>query len=139
MKFLQEKTNIPVPFVLHHGLSHQNPNTGAYIIMSYIPNSGSLSKALNDPLVKEGDPHILNQFIPLEKLSNLYTQMARHLLELSQHHFPRIGSLLLHPETKSYTIATRPLSVNMNQSVRLSNIPASVLPPRDKIYATADE
>lgn len=29
MKFLQEKTNIPVPFVLHHGLSHQNPNTGA--------------------------------------------------------------------------------------------------------------
>ncbi|KAL3422329.1 phosphotransferase [Phlyctema vagabunda] len=139
MTFLREKTNISVPAVLHYGISHQNPNTGPYIIMSYIPNNGSLSKALNDPLVKEGDPHILNRFISSEKLLNLYTQMARHLTELSQHHFPRIGSLLLDPETRSYTVATRPLSVNMNQAVRLSNIPASILPPREKTYTTVDE
>lgn len=94
----------------------QNPNTDAYIIMPYIPNSGSLSKALIDPFIKEVDPHILNLFIhSLRKaLKSLHSNGPASFWALSAP-FLRIRSLLLHPATKSYTVATRPLSVNMNQ------------------------
>lgn len=60
------------------------------------------------------------------------------MLELSQHTFPRIGSLVeVNPGT--FSIAARPVTKNMNDMLPLANIPGVILPPQLKTYQNADE
>lgn len=50
MRFLQEHTGIPVPYVLHHGPAIENPSGwGAFIVMEYINHENDLTDALNTP------------------------------------------------------------------------------------------
>jgi hypothetical protein len=138
MKYIKDKTDVPVPCVYHYGLSKQNPDIGPFIIMPYIKNFGSLSEALNDPKNDPDEPDILDPNIREEKLEYLYGQMASYLLQLSQQRFPCIGSIVP-TDQDSFSVVGRPISVNMNNMIRLANIPPAVLPPKDTTYKTADE
>ncbi|KAK3381385.1 hypothetical protein B0H63DRAFT_475545 [Podospora didyma] len=64
--------------------------------------------------------------------------MARCMLQLAQPTFPRIGPLV---ETNpgSYDVLGRPITLNMNNMVQLSNIPQSIFPPQRSTYKTADK
>ena len=138
MKYIKDKTDIPVPGIYHYGLSDHSPDISQFIIMQYIENNGSLSATLKDPKTKPGEIHTLDPDIPEGKLEELYSQMAGYHLQLSQQHFPLIGSLVVTGQN-SYSVAARPISVNMNNMVQLANIPPAILPPNDKTYKTANE
>lgn len=138
MRYIKDKTDIPVPCVYHYGLSDHSPDISQFIIMLYIENNGSLSVMLNDHKTRPGEIHTSDPNTPEDKLENLYSQMAGYLLQLSQQHFPLIGPLVVAGQN-SYSVASRPISVNMNNMVQLANIPPAILPPSDKTYKTADE
>lgn len=137
-QFLHDHTSIPVATVFHYGLSHQNPVIGPYIIMERIEHFWSMSARLNKRYKDPGAPHILDTDTSTETLKALDVQMARYLLQILSHRFPRIGSLTW-TGSNTYVVQTRPLSMNMQQTLQLSNIPVSSLPAKEKTYCTADE
>ncbi|KAH9217906.1 hypothetical protein DL95DRAFT_423724 [Leptodontidium sp. 2 PMI_412] len=138
MKCVKDKTSVPIPCVYEYGLSNENPDIGPFIIMPYIKNVRSLSEALNDPKNSPDEPDTLDPDIREEKLEYLYGQMAGYLLQLSQQRFSRIGSIVP-TKQDSYSVVGRPISVNMNNMIRLANIPPAVLPPEGKTFKSADE
>jgi len=97
-----------------------------------------LSATLKDPRTEPGEIHRLDPNILEDKLESFYSQMAGYLLQLSQLHFPLIGSLILTGHD-SYSVAGRPISVNMNDMIQLAHVPPSILLPKDKTYKTTDE
>lgn len=109
MRFVKEKTNIPVPSVIAWGLSHDNPlGLGAFIIMDFMEG-----EPLNVILRQDTGPdesHSLRD----EELQTIYRQTANILLKLSMHDFPRIGSL---SENTNFDggISSRPLTLKMNE------------------------
>lgn len=137
-QFLHENTSIPVPRVLHYGLSQQNPAIGPYIIMERVEHFWTMSARLNKRYKEPGARHVLDTSTSREKLKALDVQMARHLLQVLSHRFPRIGALA-QAGPRTYVVQNRPLSIDMQQIVELSNIPESSLPAKDKTYCTADE
>ncbi|RDL36432.1 uncharacterized protein BP5553_05784 [Venustampulla echinocandica] len=108
--------------------------------MSYIKNFWSLSEALNDPKNDPDEPDILDPNVREERLEYIYGQMAGYLLQLSQPQ-PRLSCIgsIVPTDHGSFSVAGRPISVNMNAMIRLANIPPAVLPPKDKTYKTADD
>ncbi|KAI9163525.1 hypothetical protein HJFPF1_05142 [Paramyrothecium foliicola] len=138
--FLCQNTGLPVPQPLHYGLSTPEPDHGPYIILQYVENEGTLSDRLKAPNDDPDEAHLLDPDFPEPKLEELCTKVACCLLQLSQPSFPCIGSLGHREGIKdSFFVAGRPLSQNMNNMIRLSNIPRAILPPEDKTYKTADE
>ncbi|KAH7346435.1 phosphotransferase [Rhexocercosporidium sp. MPI-PUGE-AT-0058] len=115
--YIEKQTRIPIAPVLYHGTI---PELGYYLIIKYQQNLHFGSDYSED------------------FLKDLYRKVASCLLELSQHTFPRIGSLLESGEG-SYSVAARPITRNMNDMLQLAGIPRSILPPREKTYETADE
>lgn len=50
MRLIQEKTAIPVPFILHWGSREESPlQLGPFIIMEYVPHETTIGQALNMP------------------------------------------------------------------------------------------
>lgn len=138
MKHVKDKTSVPVPCVHDYSLLIQNSDVGPFIIMPYIENVRSMSEALNDLKSSPDEPEILDPDIREEKLEYLYGQMEGYLLQLSRQRFSRIGSIVpANPDSNSVTV--RPISVNMNNMIRLANIPPAVLPSEEKTYKTANE
>jgi len=128
MRFIEQKTSIPVPHVVAYGMADENPTgLGPFIIMDYIPHTSDLSDVLNTPSFKPEDRPLLNPDISPEKLEYVYSQMADILLELSAHSFSAIGSLSQTGPT-SWSVTSRPLTYNMNELVECSNFPPSLLP-----------
>lgn len=97
MRYIAERTTIPVPTIYHWGTAADNPTgLGPFIIMEYIEHEMTMSDALTDPALEPGDPHVLDPSVSEQKLEVLYRQMANVLLQLSTLTFPRIGSLVEH-------------------------------------------
>ncbi|KUJ14897.1 uncharacterized protein LY89DRAFT_708507 [Mollisia scopiformis] len=119
MMNLKKHTKIPVARTFFHG---EDPKLGSFIIMEYIEHSRCMSTAYNATNEDVSKPFTLNPDIPEEVLQNHYQHVAACLLELSQHTFPRIGSLVeVNPGT--FSIAARPVTKNMNDMLQLANIP----------------
>lgn len=137
-RFIRMHTFIPTPAVLYYGLSTENPDFGTYIIMEHIRNVRSFSHTCMRPVTKPDETHMLDTLIPKSKLRHMDVQMANYLLQLIQHRFPRIGSLV-QTGRQSWDVRQRPLALNMNDMIQLANIPHSALPPKEKMYQTADE
>lgn len=116
MRFLAERTSIPVPEVLGHGKCAVGP----YIVMSYIEGS-LLSGFLRD---SSQETVTLNPNIPESALKKAYYVMADILLELSKPGFPFIGALK--KVENGWIVPKRPLSFNMNRLASFSNIPHTV-------------
>jgi aminoglycoside phosphotransferase (APT) family kinase protein len=50
MRFVADKTGIPVPFVLHAGMADEGPaGMGPFVLMEYIPHARNMSAVLNTP------------------------------------------------------------------------------------------
>ncbi|KAI9841099.1 MAG: hypothetical protein M1837_001003 [Sclerophora amabilis] len=127
MRFLAEKTSIPVPFILHYGMTDESPHhLGPFIIMDYVEHAYTMTAALNRPDLGWEDRPILDPHVSQDRLEFVYGQMAEILLQLSQLSFPRICSLAPvddDGDDDSGVIASRPLTFNMNDLVQLGNFP----------------
>ncbi|KAL2819759.1 kinase-like domain-containing protein [Aspergillus granulosus] len=113
MRFVKEKTNIPVPSIIAWGSGDENPlGLGAFIIMEFIEGEPL------DMILRQGpgreEAHTLRLDIGDEALETIYRQIANILLELSAHNFPRIGSLSRNTDFSS-GINSRPLTLKMNE------------------------
>ncbi|PLN85786.1 phosphotransferase family protein [Aspergillus taichungensis] len=128
IKYIQEYTSISVPFILHWGTKKESPlNLGPFILMGYIDHDTDLGTALNTPTLSIEECPILDPSIDIDKLEMLYKQLADILLQLSQLSLPRIGSLAQMNDF-TWDVRHRPLSIGMNELVRLGTLPRSTLP-----------
>ncbi|BCR82773.1 phosphotransferase family protein [Aspergillus chevalieri] len=128
IRYIQEYTSIPVPFILHWGTKNESPlNLGPFILMEYIDHDTDLGTALNTPTLNIEDRPILDPSIDIDKLEMLYGQLADILLQLSQLSLPWIGSLA-QIDDFTWDVRRRPLSIGMNELVRLGTLPRSTLP-----------
>lgn len=128
IRYIQEHTSIPVPFILHWGTREESPlGLGPFIIMEYIEHKMNLSKALNMPELGVQDRPRLDPNIDDKNLETLYEQFADILLQLHRISFPRIGSLE-QLDDFTYEVTRRPLSLHMNELVRVGTLPRSKLP-----------
>ncbi|TCD68756.1 hypothetical protein EIP91_009902 [Steccherinum ochraceum] len=91
MRYLRERTNIPVPVVYHYDSNPFNRLGGEFIIMS---------KAIGVPLSRVY--HTLDH----SQLLSLMENMAMFLIPLFSHRFPKIGSLYFDAEPEPDSEAT---------------------------------
>lgn len=128
IRYLQDHTSIPVPFILHWGTREESPLAiGPFIIMEYVDHAMDLGAALSMPGLSIEDRPLLDPHIDTDKLEMLYGQFADILLQLSRLSFPQIGSLVQRDEF-TWESAHRPLTIGMNELVRLGTLPRSKLP-----------
>ncbi len=128
IKYIQDHTTIPVPFILHWGTKEESPlGLGPFIIMEYINHEMDMGTALNTPGRGTQDRPLIDPNINPAKLEMLYRQMADILLQLSKLEFPAIGSLEQTDEFL-WEVTDRPLSIHMNELVRLGTLPRTKLP-----------
>ncbi|KAJ5573656.1 uncharacterized protein N7459_008083 [Penicillium hispanicum] len=128
MRYIQDQTSIPVPFVLHWGTKKKSPlELSPFIIMEYIDHDTSMYDALNRPDCPRAECGTLDPDINEAKLEALYGELASILLQLSRLSLPRIGSL---DQVDDFTweLTRRPLSMPMNELIRLGSLPQSELP-----------
>ncbi|KAI2795233.1 hypothetical protein POX_a01838 [Penicillium oxalicum] len=137
MRFLIDKTSIPIPFIYQSGTKKESPlELSPFIIMDYIEHETKMYEALNTPGCPIDERGILNPAIDQERLETLYRQLAGILLQLSVPSLPRIGSLR-QIDDFTWEVARRPLSMNMNELVRLGTLPQSKLPGLHTTFTTS--
>lgn len=128
MRYVQDNTAIPVPFVLHWGTKEESPvNIGAFIVMDHVSHEKSMCEAMNTPGFTADKSPILDPDIDEGKLGELYGQAANVLLQLSKLEFPRIGALEETGEWE-WDVTQRPLSLPINELVRTGTLPRGKLP-----------
>ncbi|KAF9256402.1 hypothetical protein L218DRAFT_966408 [Marasmius fiardii PR-910] len=88
LRYLREKTNVPVPTVLHYDSNPFNRLGGEYILMS---------KAEGVPLSK------FYHSLPYKDLVKLLQNVAKILIPLFSHRFSSTGSLYLGPDPRAST------------------------------------
>ncbi|KAJ5106281.1 hypothetical protein N7456_002956 [Penicillium angulare] len=136
MRFILDQTSIPVPFILLSGTRDESPlKLGPFIMMTHIEHTTSMYDALNWPGCPNEDRGSLDPNIDEDRLGLLYKELAKALLQLFKPEFPKIGSLD-QVDDFSWEVNSRPLSMNMNELVRLGTLPRSKLPSKDTIFKT---
>ena len=152
MRYLYEKTNIPVPKVIASGSTYDNcfVGVGPFIIMEYIEGKPLSEVLMGKPLdelfrprtvseqLKEmeeraeaarhddGEAPLLSPDISDEVLTTIYRQMANVYLELAEHKFDKIGSLSITKTRKgeTYVIEDPPHTLDNNEQQRNGAVPA---------------
>ncbi|TPX25572.1 hypothetical protein DIZ76_011027 [Coccidioides immitis] len=127
LQFLKQRTRLPVPVVLGGG----RWGLGPYIVTTFLEGT-LLSKRLRDP-TKESLS--LDSNLSGSHLQKVYHGMARILLELAKPTFPAIGGLEL--DSGTWKVSKRPLTLNMNELVRVGNLPPSIF--AKNTFQTASE
>ena len=138
MRYIADSDQIsfPVPFILHSGTKEESPlKLNPFIIMSHIEHTTTMYDALNMPGCPYEERGVLDPNIDENQLGMLYSELAKCLLQLSKLEFPKIGSLS-QVDDFSWEVTRRPLSMNMNELVRLGTLPRSKLPPLDATFET---
>ncbi|BCR95757.1 uncharacterized protein AKAW2_20697S [Aspergillus luchuensis] len=136
MRYLADKTSIPIPFIHHSGTKKESPlELSPFIIMDYIEHETNMCYALNSPGRPKEERGVLDPAISDDRLRMLYGEMADILLQLSIPSLPRIGSL---SQINDFTwdVTRRPLSMNMNELVRVGSLPQTKLPDIHTTYTT---
>lgn len=121
MRFLKEKTLIPVPEVIAFGMAADNhvSEMGPFIIEEWI--DGVPLSTVMEELPRPSWGPVLRKDISDETLHTIYCQIAKILLELSMHNFDKIGapSLVgLEGGTTSWPITSAPMTLKMNEIER---------------------
>lgn len=132
---LRKRTQLPVPEVLQYGV---DSNLGPFIVLKHLESNRNISSALERPRDDPNETPVLLQDIPENRLQDIYGKIARCVLQLSEPTFPRIGALA-ETSPRSYQVQGRPITMNINNIVHLSNIPASIFPEENTTYGTADK
>ncbi|KAH9002921.1 hypothetical protein EDB86DRAFT_3073417 [Lactarius hatsudake] len=94
MKFVHERTSIPVPNILAYELDQSHP-LGAHILLEKVSGGVRLDTVFDD--------------LPADAQDSLVTQLAHFMLEASRLSFPAIGSILLPPSPATDPAAVPPL------------------------------
>lgn len=116
MKFIREKTGIPIPKVIASGRAEGRfAGLGPFIIIMEFVDSERLDDALyeNDEIRPR-----LGQRTP----SFIYKQMAQIYLGLFEHDFDQIGGLPMPSGSRSWHIGSAPLTLKMNEGQRLTGL-----------------
>ncbi|KAI9710765.1 MAG: hypothetical protein M1820_002598 [Bogoriella megaspora] len=112
IKFLHEKTTIPIPRLIGWGLTIDSPRgLGPYIISEFAEGV-SLCDVLSDP--DDQKKVYLNPKIDMETLDTVFEQIAGFMLQLYQFDFPSIGSISK-DSSNSWLVTGRPLTYTMNE------------------------
>jgi hypothetical protein len=139
MRYLYDKTSVSVPFFYHWGSKESCPlELGPYIIMEYIEHDSSMYDVLNIPERSKNQRGMLNPEIDDDTLQALYKEIAGVLLKLSQPSFPRIGTFG-QVDDFTWEVASRPLSSNANELLRLGSLPQSYLPSHETTFKSTSE
>ncbi|KAJ5235927.1 hypothetical protein N7489_006018 [Penicillium chrysogenum] len=108
MRLLTDQTSIPVPFILDSGTKKESPlELSPFIMMEYIEHKTNMYDALNTPGCPKKDRGILDPNIDVNTLELLYDQLV---------------------DDFTWEVSRRPLSMNMNELVRLGSLPRSKIP-----------
>jgi hypothetical protein len=109
MKFVLERTSIPVPKILAYELDQSHP-LGAHMFLEKVRqpanNTSFSSIPKRRPQVSGVRLDTIFDDLPAEAQDSLVTQLAHFMLEASRHSFPAIGSIVL---PQSPTPAPSPL------------------------------
>jgi serine/threonine protein kinase len=129
LRFLSEKTTIPIPRVVSWGMIEDSPqHPGPFIIMEYVDGI-SLATILKQPTETEQDEVILATDVDDAKLDYVYEQIADYMLQLSRLDFPTIGAMSKSPSSNEWVAGERPLTYNVNElKTVVSNYPISGYP-----------
>jgi hypothetical protein len=144
LRYIAEKTSIPVPHVYHWGLAQENPTgLGAFIIMDYIKHHQTLGDILTKELLDQLEEmrkqrnYRPTDYPPSKKMLHVYREMASICLQLCRLEMPRLGSLTA--DGSSYKVATRPLPQDINNLPANCSYPKYMLPREDKVYSSSHE
>ena len=108
LKFLSEKTTIPIPRVVSWGTNEDSPqHLGPFIIMDYVDGI-SLATILKQPTETEQDEVILATNVDDTKLNYVYEQLADYMVQLSQLDFSTIGALSKDSSSNAWIANERP-------------------------------
>lgn len=151
MRFLYEKTDIPVPKIIAYGTTKENYffGVGPFIIMEYVEGKPLSEVLMGKPLDElfrprtvaehlqevadraelargDGDGPLLSPDISDETLTTIYRQMANVYLELADHEFDKIGSLSMVVTGKeaTWSIKDPPHTLDDNEQQRIAGVPA---------------
>ena len=121
MRFMKERTLIPVPEVIAFGMAADNhdPEMGPFIIEEWI--DGVPLSTIMEELPRPSWGPVLRKDISDETLYTIYRQISKILLELSMHNFDKIGapSLVEHEDgTTSWLVTSAPMTQKMNEIER---------------------
>jgi len=132
---IRQCTRLPIPKHFSYGI---DPAIGPFVIIQDLGSRRVMGQVLEAPRDDPNDTPVLRPDISEGELMVHYAKMARCLIHLAQAEFPRIGSLV---ETSPgcFEVMQRPMTLNMNNMVQLSNIPKSIFPAKGTTYQTADE
>ncbi|OJI82086.1 hypothetical protein ASPTUDRAFT_57823 [Aspergillus tubingensis CBS 134.48] len=133
MQFLEYFTSLPIPHILHHGMTEESPKgLGPFIIMEHISNEGDFIDALNVPGRSRDERPMLNPNVSEERLEWVYGQMADIMLQVSRHSFAEIGCIGKANEDDEFddtwVVKHRLLTFNMNELVQLGGVSPDLLP-----------
>ncbi|KAG5292185.1 phosphotransferase enzyme family protein [Histoplasma ohiense] len=127
MSFIARHTSIPIPTVLGTG----KWGCGPYIVTTVIEGT-LLSRCLRDSSVLAPG---LNPDVSKSDLEIAFSGMAQIVLELSKPVFKYIGGLKW--DSGKWRVSKRPLTLNMNELVRVGNFPPSKFVDCNHIFASA--
>lgn len=128
MRYIRDKTSIPIPFIYHWRNKDQSPlKVGPFIITGCIEHASDKYDLVNTPECPNDHRGVLDPNINEIMLQTLYGEAASILLQLSPLSLPQIGSLD-QIDDFPWQVTSRPLSRPMNDLIRLGSLPQLKLP-----------
>ena len=147
MRYLYEKTSIPVPRIVAWGTAKDNifEGVGPFIIMEFVQGKSLYEVLKGTPISEvfrpqsadeylkelarkakagEGDNEVLSPDVDDKILSVVYRQLANVYLELSEHSFDGIGSLEMTEGLEpTWTVKAPPYTNLTNELERVAGVP----------------
>lgn len=115
MKFVREKTDIPIPKVIASGMAKGRfEGLGPFIIMEFVEG-----ERLDETLFQDNK---FREEIDQSTLSFIYKQMAHIYLELYKHDFDQIGGLSMSSDGRTWHIRSAPSTLKMNEGQRMTGL-----------------
>ncbi|KAJ5730851.1 uncharacterized protein N7483_005359 [Penicillium malachiteum] len=128
IRFIGDQSTIPVPMIIHSGGKREGPlELAPFLIMEYIDHHANMIDVLKTHGRPLDERVSINQEINQTDLETLYRGMANVILSMSNLSQPKIGSLC-QIDDFTWEVASKPLSLHMNELVRLGTLPQSKLP-----------
>ncbi|KAJ6440186.1 phosphotransferase family protein [Purpureocillium lavendulum] len=140
MRYIADHTTIPVPFILHYGMTDESPRgLGPFIVMEYIDHSGDVTDVLCTPGRASEEKPVLDPAIDEAKLEYMCEQIADIMIQLATCNFSTIGCLGMRDcdDNSEPDVASRPLSFNISQLGEVGGVPHFELPETSRTFSTS--
>ncbi|EER24264.1 hypothetical protein CPC735_056340 [Coccidioides posadasii C735 delta SOWgp] len=125
MKFLCERTAIPLPRLHGYSITHDNPLGLPFMLLGYVEGKSLFNLEVHN--------------LPAPKMQKLFGNLGEIYLQLFQHKFDRIGALTLDERDENWIFDhNRPLSVLMNDQTLAGIKPSCLTGPNQTFHSTID-